>query len=477
MVRPRARAAALVVALTIALVAALGAGGSAPAAAQGGGSGRFIALSDIHLDPFADPALVPMLAAAPPEQWPEILARSSGARYGSYGRDTAWGLLASALDEMRRVEPDPAFLVLTGDLLAHRFRDHFVMLAGSWDEAQYHAFVARTVTVIGQEIARRFPGRQVLLTVGNEDSDCGDYKLTPDGVFLRSTLALARSLTGAGADAAFTRDWLAGRGYDVANRAVPSLRMISVNSVYLSARYRDACGSAADPGDDTLTWLAERLAETERRGETAWLLMHIPPGADAYATLHGGACPDGLTAMWAPDHARRFLALVRRYARTIGATFAGHTHMDEFRLLGRGGEIDGFMLGTPAISPVFGQNPGFHVYAFDGTGRLVDRETWRAGDLATVSGSSLGWQREYVFSQLWQEPQIDRTSLTRIDRLIGSEPRARSRWFSTYPVGRTSTWRVPDAASLPPTTFRAYHCAIGRIDADEYRDCLCGAGR
>jgi sphingomyelin phosphodiesterase acid-like 3 len=254
--------------------------------------------------------------------------------------------------------------------------------------------------------------------------------------------------------------------------------MIFMNSVYLSAEYRDACGTAPDPGGETLAWLDERLASAERAGETAWLLLHIPPGADAYATLRHGACPGGLTAMWAPGHARHLLDLVRRYARTITAAYAGHTHMDEFRLLGRGGSVDGFALGTPAISPVFGQNPGFHVYAVDGTGRLIDRETWRADDLAAVAPSaSLGWHREYVFSQLWQLPALDAPNLSRLDRLIGTDERVRSEWFSVYPVGRTSTWSVPDVAALPATTFRAYHCAIGRVDVDEYRDCLCGAGR
>jgi sphingomyelin phosphodiesterase acid-like 3 len=439
--------------------------------------GRFIALSDIHLDPFAAPELITPLMAAEPERWPAVLAPPADDQYGRYGRDSTWALLRSALDQMREVEPNPAFVILTGDLLAHRFRDKFQAVTRELDEGRYRSFVAKIVTFVGDEIARRFPGRQVFLALGNEDSDCGDYRLSPNGAFLEATLPLARRLSGAAEDGAFTQDWRAGRFYDVASTAVEGLRVIAVNSIYLSAKYRDACGNAPDPGSETLAWLEARLAAAERIGETVWLVMHIPPGADAFATVRDGACTNGPVAMWDHDHTRRFLDLSRRYAHTIGAVFTGHTHMDEFRLIGRNGEMDTFALGTPAISPVYGQNPGFHVHTYDGSRRLVERETWRAADLTTAPASGLGWHKEYVFSELWQLPAINAPSLSRLDQLIEKEPRVRAEWFSVYPVGRTAMWRLPDVASLPPTAFRAYHCAISRVDADEYRECLCGTGR
>src|SRR5262249_17380448 len=81
-----------------------------PTSAEGEGrAGRFIALSDIHLDPFAAPELIAPLMAAEPQQWPAILKRQTNNRYGSYGRDSTWALLQSALDQMREVEPSSAF--------------------------------------------------------------------------------------------------------------------------------------------------------------------------------------------------------------------------------------------------------------------------------------------------------------------------------------------------------------------------------
>jgi sphingomyelin phosphodiesterase acid-like 3 len=441
--------------------------------------GRFIALSDIHFDPFAS-GMAPALADAEPNAWAAILNRAPP-DYGRYGRDTRWSLLRGALDAMRAAEPEPAFLVLTGDLLAHRFRALFEA-SGIRDRGPgpYRAFVRKTVAFIAKEIARRFPGKPVFLALGNDDNDCGDYRLEPGGDFLYDTLPLVRSLVGAPDDRGFEREWLGGGGYALPNPALPGVRMVVLDSVFLSRNYFQACGPRreADPGEAALDWLERRLAESERAGEKVWLILHIPPGADAYATLLVGGCPDRLRPMWRTAYTRRFLALAARYASTIAAAYAGHTHMDEFRLLSQHGSASGFVLGTPGISPIFGQNPGFHVYAYGAAGVLQDRQTWYLANLPQAGDPAPpAWRREYAFRQFWDLPGLDLPSLEALDRRIGADPRTRAEWFSTYRVGRTAAWHVPGGAdTLPPRVFGAYYCAIGHADPDAYRRCLCGAG-
>jgi hypothetical protein len=441
--------------------------------------GRFIALSDLHLDVFADPILVDGLADADPVQWAQILGRATHDRYGHYRRDATWPLVESALDQMRAVEPDPPFVILTGDLFAHEFRKKFEASAARRSEDDYRAFVRKTLKFLSFEIMRRFPGKPVFLSLGNEDSDCGDYRLAPDGGFLHDSLAAAAELAGIGDDPVFRSGWLAGHGYDIANRAIPKLRIVSVNSVFLSVRYRDTCGGLAPAslGDAVLTWLTERLGAARQAGEKVWLLFHIPPGADPYATVRNGGCPAGLTPMWAEGYASQFVDLLRDHADIVTATFAGHTHMDEFRVIGRDGRIHGFTLNTPGISPIFGQNPGFHVYSYGASGELVDRETWYTDDFATVARDAKPtWRREYRFSERWSMPGLNTATLSELADRIGNDERARAAWFSIYPVGRTAMWRVPGGvASLPAETFRAYDCAMRHTDAAAYRRCLCGA--
>ena len=81
--------------------------------------------SDIHFNPFADPTLAADLAKAPVHKWEAILSRTSPTAYSPYGQDTNWWLLRSALDAMRKAEPNPTLVMVTGDLLAHGFPEKY----------------------------------------------------------------------------------------------------------------------------------------------------------------------------------------------------------------------------------------------------------------------------------------------------------------------------------------------------------------
>ena len=155
----------------------------------------------------------------------------------------------------------------------------------------------------------------------------------------------------------------------------------------------------------------------------------------------------GLRAMWSAPETDRFLELIGWHAETVTAVYAGHTHMDELRLLGDAGAPGGFVLGTPAISPIFGQNLGFHVYDTDAGGRLVDRETWALGDLSTAGR----WEREYRFSSQWGLDGFTPTSMVDLAAAIGNDGAARADWYSIFRVGRPAAWgRTGGVASHPP---------------------------
>jgi sphingomyelin phosphodiesterase acid-like 3 len=210
----------------------------------------------------------------------------------------------------------------------------------------------------------RSPIQRSFLHWGNDDSYCGNYQLQPQGQFLADTLAILRALVGALASLGFDRNWMSYGNYSV---TVPGLRMIFPNTVFFSANYHNGCGSAADadPGSATLAWLETELAAAERAQQRVWLVYHIPPGVDGFTTLRRGSCPDAIIPMWRQTYAEAFYALTRRYSDTIVASFAGHIHMDDFRLLGGDNGYYGFVLITPALSPIYGQNPAFRTVTSD----------------------------------------------------------------------------------------------------------------
>jgi sphingomyelin phosphodiesterase acid-like 3 len=109
-------------------------------------------ISDLHFDPMSDPKLVDRLAAAEPAGWPPVLESAANARPSQYGKDSNWPLLHSALEQMRKTLPSPAFVLVPGDFLAHNFRREFDALAADHSDAAYRSFVREMMEFLALQI-------------------------------------------------------------------------------------------------------------------------------------------------------------------------------------------------------------------------------------------------------------------------------------------------------------------------------------
>ncbi|HZU89281.1 MAG TPA: hypothetical protein VE993_08495 [Stellaceae bacterium] len=493
--------AALIVRL-VALAGAMLLAAPMAAPAQPAAAGHVLIATDLHFDPMADPALVDRLSAAEPTEWPAILDGAADKSLGHYGADTNWRLLRAALRQMKATLPDPVAVLLPGDFLAHRFRRAFNAAARRHSDADYRVFVDKTMQFLADEIAREFPGRPILWALGNNDADCGDYRLEPGGRFLAETLPILRRLLGAAADDSLARGWTRYGNYGVTLPGFPGLRVIVVNTVFFSRLYRNGCGRPGqpDPGRATLAWLGRELQSARQAGLKVWLVYHIPPGADPYAAVHIGRCPpaprdtvargpqtpaprdtvargpqtEAFVPLWKPAYAEPFYALTRRYAGTIAAAFAGHLHMDDFRLIPTGDGSAAFVLITPAVSPIFGQNPAFRTVSFDKTGGLLDETTYDLANLSeTGAGAPAAWQAEYTFSREWRLPRLDAASLAQLARLIDERPAVRARWRQLYATSSPVYWRL--LAALGDDPARAFRCAATHLRPQDFDRCYCGA--
>jgi sphingomyelin phosphodiesterase acid-like 3 len=101
-------------------------------------------------------------------------------------------------------------------------------------------------------------------------------------------------------------------------------------------------------------------------GKKVWLLMHAPPGAIEGATAAAANySADGkiMTAsmMWTDAHQTQFTGIIDKYPGLIALSLAGHTHMDEFRLMSPGNAL----AITAGISPIFGNNPAYKIFTLN----------------------------------------------------------------------------------------------------------------
>jgi sphingomyelin phosphodiesterase acid-like 3 len=157
--------------------------GPSAVAQIGPATGRALLISDVHLDPLADPAIVKQLIAAPVPQWEAILESSRQKSFSPYGSDTNYRLFVSTLAAAAAQAPFD-YVVFTGDALRHNFSQAFAAAGGPSD--QFPAFAAKTEAFVVQELQNRLKV-PVLVALGNNDSSCGDYEIPPDSPFLATT--------------------------------------------------------------------------------------------------------------------------------------------------------------------------------------------------------------------------------------------------------------------------------------------------
>jgi sphingomyelin phosphodiesterase acid-like 3 len=199
---------------------------------------KWLVLSDIHFNPFDDPALVDTLAQSPPERWHDVL-KGSTALPSPYGKDTNYALLASSLAQMRATIPNPPVVVIAGDFLAHDFSQFFAQAQPGKPPAAFAAFVDKTIAYLALEFDATYPAAQFVITLGNNDGYCGDYASTPDSPFLAHMAQTWAPLVNRNDRAPDFSATFARAGYYVASLPMhaPSQAVI-VNSVFWSRTHQ-----------------------------------------------------------------------------------------------------------------------------------------------------------------------------------------------------------------------------------------------
>jgi len=465
------------------LLALLFASGAAAQQPRKNITGKLLIASDIHFNPMADPTLVAELAAADPAQWETILQRSKLTAFSPYEQDSNWWLVRSALDAMVRTEPHPALVMFTGDMLAHSFPKTYRSITHDSDPEHYRFFVRKTFDFVALEFRKRFADAKILLTPGNNDEECGDYSIEANGTFLNDTAERARALAGQGGE--FTTTWKALGSYSLEHPTLHGVRIVSLNTIFWSNKYRAAnfakgCATVNSTAPSELfTWLETQLAEAEHSQQKVWLMFHIPPGIDGWATTHpsvgaanvsgtsASSCAASIVPMWVPEWTARFDDLLGRYQSTVVASFAGHTHTDDFRVVSTNGTSKQFVLINPAVSPIYGQNPSFRIVSFGSDGTLADQTTYYLTNLKEAGGETRGrWKQEYEFSQRWSMRQLNGASLAKIYDEIARRNKERELWLKLYMVSSS-------AAPIPAEDVKGLYCAIGALDQQSYESCSC----
>jgi sphingomyelin phosphodiesterase acid-like 3 len=446
-------------------------------------------MSDLHFDPFHDPAKVPLLVKAPLSQWKSILATPQSpdqpVRFAAIqeacnakeSMDTPYALLQSSLTAAKAQAPKAGFITVSGDLLVHdldcRYRAAMGLPASTTDDQSLSAaFAEKTTVFVMNQVEATFPNIPVYMALGNNDSRCNHNRMDSHDEYLRSSAAaVLAGLRGVNAaEKALALRTYQSAGYYAVTMPTPMqhTRLIVVDDIYMMPKYTNCEAAEDNKGEqEQSTWLQKELESAHQKNQRVWLLGHLPPtvNADSSLSAKGSFCATGKTVRFqaTDDLASQIMA----NADTIKLGIFGHTHMDELHLL-RGASASVPVKVIASVSPVDGNLPSFTVGIVDpASATLADYSVYKASN---TTGVETLWAQEYSFNATYSEAGFSSASLSDlIDRMhadkkgTGKESRAYQEHFLKGSSGK----------KLSPS-WPGYVCSLDNATAQRFKSCVCG---
>jgi hypothetical protein len=429
--------------------------------------------SDVHFQPYINPllpsaalntatvaaniALVALLDAADVSQWPAIFegaANVTNSLPSPPFTDTNYALLSLVLASIKQNLGTSPAVLFTGDFLGHGLDQLYSTYSVNKTTAEAAAFVNKTLTFVLQQIRAAVGTIPVYFALGNCDSYTGTG---PDTTFLASNAQqlYTLALNGAGnqQDAIST---ITKGGYYSVEPAGMNLMIVALNTFALSP------GITVDPTmiTDQFAWFDAKLAKAKAAGKKVWLLMHAPPGAVEGTT--GGAANDNgqitaATMMWVDSNQDTFMGIIEKYPGVIVMSLAGHTHMDEFRLMSPGNAL----AVTAGISPYFGNNPAYKIFTLDSVSLApTDYSAVNFNLLAKPLPSQ--FTNYYTFSQAYDLDGPLATSLAELFPMLIASNTAKAQYQNAFYSGSTT------GNPITNLNWPVYWSGIGFMDQQEF---------
>ena len=403
--------------------------------AAGGNSHLGLLITDIHLDPvtvnpsnpnFSESQAIQLLESTQNiDDWPAQLAKfqKNIARPKQHPAvDANYPLVDAALKnaaDKTVVEGSFDYVIFTGDMLRHDFPR---------SGAQERKLAQKAAAFVVRQLNSRF-NVPVFVALGNNDADNCDYGITPadnnkPNEFLD---AVADEMTILKGNTQANDDFRKGGYCVLPHPTVANQDIIVLNSVFWSNSYLSYCDGpyTAAPGLAEMSWLDEKLSDAAKNHRGVTLVMHVPPGVDPHNSQPGSedslfwcdkARPNNPRhpCTGAPGFNTSFAALMAKYSKIIPVAFAGHSHMDDFRSFEEAAGVPEvpWRIGL-AVSPVFGNNPGFSTFSYDPkTAAISDMSTF------TAAPGSATFTHEYGFDDAYDVKGFSAANLDAVNAVL-----------------------------------------------------------
>ncbi|XP_042636210.1 acid sphingomyelinase-like phosphodiesterase 3b [Orycteropus afer afer] len=413
--------------------------------------GKFWHISDLHLDPNYTVSEDP-LQVCPSAGSQNV---SNAGPWGNYLCDSPWALINSSIYAMKKILPDPDFILWTGDDTPHVPNEKL-------GEAAVLEIVERLTNLI-REV---FPDTKVYAALGNHDFHpksqlpAGSNRIYDRIAELWSPWLSNESIALFKEGAFYSEKLL---GPSRAGRIV----VLNTNLYYTN---NGQTAGMADPGQQ-FQWLENVLTNASQAGEMVYIIGHVPPGFFEKTRNK---------AWFRQAFNERYLDVVQKHHRVIAGQFFGHQHTDTFRMFydATGAPISVMFL-TPGVTPwkttlpgvVNGSNnPGIRVIEYDrATLSLKDVVTYFMNLSQANTQGTPDWKLEYRLTNAYRIPDVGPGSMhTALDRIAGDQS-----ILQHYYVYNSVSYDVRDCEE----SCRVEQvCALREVAFDAYAACLRALG-
>ncbi|XP_061573231.1 acid sphingomyelinase-like phosphodiesterase 3b [Cololabis saira] len=411
--------------------------------------GSFWHITDLHWDPSYKVSDNPALVCASSGNRPALGAGP----FGDYLCDSPWRLINSSVYAMKKILPNPDFIVWTGDDTPH------VPNEDLGEDA-----VVNMVSNLTQIITEVFPFTKVYSALGNHDYHPKNQLPGAPNYIYDQIAEMWHNWLDPQSKETFKKG-----GYyteKLLNR--PGFRMLVLNT-NLYYDQNDATKDMVDPADQ-FSWLDRILTEAATNKEKVYIIGHVPPGFFEKKR----------NKPWFRQHFnKQFLDLIEKHHAVIIGQFFGHHHTDSFRMFyNKEGEPISAMFLSPGITPwettlpgvVDGaNNPGIRVFEYDTETLLVKDVVTYYLNLTHANAVQERWEKEYRLTESFRVPDASPASMHQILNRMASDQCYLQKYYEFNSV----SYDLKDCDS----DCRVDHvCAARELDFERYEQCLVKEG-
>uniref|UniRef100_A0A2K6DEU1 Acid sphingomyelinase-like phosphodiesterase n=1 Tax=Macaca nemestrina TaxID=9545 RepID=A0A2K6DEU1_MACNE len=398
--------------------------------------GKFWHVADLHLDPHYKVSKYPF-QVCPSAGFQSV---PNAGPWGDYLCDSAWALINSSIYAMKEIEPEPDFILWTGDDMPH-----------VPDEKLGEPAVLEIVECLTQLIREVFLDTKAYAALGNHD-------FHPKNQFPAGINKIDNQI------AELWKPWLSNKSIALFKKGAFYSEKLpgpsGAGQIVVLNTNLELTADMVDPGQQ-FQWLEDVLTNASKAGDMVYIVGNVPPGFFE-KTQNKAWFQEGFN--------EKYLKVVRKHGRVIAGQFFRHHHTDSFRML----YDDAGQLPAPSLllspDPLFtpwkttlpgvingANNPAIQVFEYDrATLSLKDMVTYFV-NLSQVNAQGMRrWELEYQLTKAYWVPDASAHSVQAVlDHIAGDQ-------------GALQHYYVYNSVS-----YYAGVChEAARVDVDAYTTCL-----